>query len=65
MSITTPDNSASGGNIGGNINSGGDSKGDLPFVVDSIAAVQIGSVILRNKSQSPMDSFQDEDLSRY
>ncbi len=39
-------------------------EGDLPFVVDSILGVQIGCVIQRNKSQAPMDSFQDDDLTK-
>lgn len=38
-------------------------SGTLPIICQSIESIEVGSVILRNRMQKPLDSYQDEDLA--
>jgi len=39
-------------------------SGMLPLICDSIVSIEIGSLCMRSKLQKPLDSYQEEDLSR-
>ena len=38
--------------------------GNLPLVCDTISAVSVGSLAARDKLQTPLDSYQEDDLTR-
>ena len=39
-------------------------SGNLPIVCESISSIQVGSISGRNKLQKPLNSYQEDDLSR-
>lgn len=38
-------------------------SGTLPIICQSIVKIEVGSVLLRNRLQKPLDSYQEEDLT--
>lgn len=38
-------------------------SGSLPVVIETISAIEVGSVCRRDKNDDPLDSYQDKDLS--
>ena len=39
-------------------------SGQLPLVLEEVVAVEVGGIVSRNKLQRPLDSYQEEDLTR-
>ena len=39
-------------------------SGQLPLVLEEVVAVEVGGIISRNKLQRPLESYQEEDLTR-
>ena len=38
-------------------------SGSLPVVIETISAIEVGSVCRRDKNEEALDSYQDKDLS--
>ncbi len=38
-------------------------SGSLPVVIETISAVEVGSVCRRDKNEEALDSYQDKDIS--
>lgn len=38
-------------------------SGSLPVVIETISAIEVGSVCRRDKNEDTLDSYQDKDLS--
>ena len=39
-------------------------SGQLPLVLEEVVAVEVGGIVSRNKLQRPLESYQEEDLTR-
>ena len=39
-------------------------SGQLPLVLEEVVAVEVGGIVSRNKLQRPLDSYQEENLTR-
>ena len=39
-------------------------SGQLPLMLEEVVAVEVGGIVSRNKLQRPLDSYQEEDLTR-